>query len=166
MADKYWYRVEVSDSGKTVTIKKVERRENDTSDVFFVLAIDEKQAGRKAFNEYMRVAQARRRAKLIAEGKCPWCSRKNDRGSGKRCSICLRSNLGYEARRRARVKGEDIPRPDRAVAVEKRKSADREAIRADVLIEVQRAWTNARTHGQFSQWLADQVEAASGKKVA
>lgn len=145
---KSWWRIQVDASGKVVDCREVEQAEVDGADVFFVQARDRAEAGRKAWNAYCRVTGQRRRARLIAEGKCAWCGRINDREQRKRCTICLDADAKRERDSRARARGEDVPPPNRAASIAARAEEQRQQIRAEaatatrvsVLLEVHEAW--------------------------
>lgn len=183
MTDKpiLWWRVELNASGKIVAVRQVEVAESNSKTVVYVRAwheIDARTVGRQAYNEYMRGAQQRRRERLIAEGKCPWCGNATDRAAGKRCSVCATRDSNYSQRARDKAAGHSVPKLDKRVAIaERRQREDAQvatravtsaaaAIRLEVLEEVRQAWLNNRTVGAFSAWLNGEIEKASGRKVA
>lgn len=169
-----WWRIQVSSSGKVVDCRVVEAAETDTDDVFYVRASSRAQAGRKAWNAYTSRMNKRRRASYIAEGRCGYCGRPNDRDEGKRCSVCLKNHVKHRARHEARARGEEVPPPDRAASIAARAHEQKQQIRAEaatetrlsVLGEVQQAWQDAPNNAAFTKWLAEQVEALVGRRVA
>jgi len=176
-----WWRVELNANGKITSVRQVEAAETNSKTILYVQAwheIDARTEGRKAMNAYMREAQGRRRERLIAEGKCPWCGGPTDREAGKRCSDCAERDLGYSERRRDKAAGRPVPKLDKRVAIAARRErenadvarravADSSALaRLAVLEEVRQAWLSNRTVGAFSAWLNSEIEKASRRKVA
>jgi hypothetical protein len=155
-----WWRIEVDADGKVVACVQVAESGDASHDVFYVQAATRSEAGRRAWNAYCKVNQTRRRAKLAAEGKCPWCGEKNDRPKGRRCRACLLRDSKYERdrRARARARGEDVPAPDRSVAIAARANEERRRIRLTILREVRTAWRDAESTLAFIQWLRDELE--------
>ena len=161
-----WWKIVVGADGKVKSCVAVEYANTDTSTVIYVRAANRAEAGRKAWAVYTLELQRRRRNQLVQEGRCPWCSRKQDRGAGKRCSICLSSHKADTARSRARARGEDVATPDRSASIAKRARDERSALRLGVLREVEAAWLGAHTSASFSEWLRSQIEAITGRRVA
>lgn len=176
-----WWRIELGSGGAVASVTAVETAEKSTSTVFYVQAETEdsaRYAGRAAFNAYMRDAAAKRRARLKATGKCPWCGRSSDRGDGKRCSLCVERDAKYGKRARDKANGLPVPKLDRMDALNERREREKRdvaaeavlsasaQIRLDVFREVQNAWLDNRTVGAFSAWLNGEVEKLAGKRVA
>ncbi|HKY40688.1 MAG TPA: hypothetical protein VJN18_32355 [Polyangiaceae bacterium] len=173
MADLRWWRLEVDAKGKVVSCTPVEFAEKDGKSWFYVRARNQEGAGRLAMNAYILARQRIRLKRLKAEGKCV-CGRKNDRPGKTNCTICVAKERDYDARRRARERGEEIPRPDRRIAdAERRATEDGEfveraapTVRLNTLLEVQQAWQDSNTNANFTRWLLDQIAAAGGVKRA
>lgn len=175
MTAKHWWRLELDAKGKVLSCVRVEQVvKAETEGFLYVQATSEKQAGRRAFNEYMRLRTAAQRKKLISEGKCAWCCRKNDREATKRCSRCLTSDLEHCRRYRARRRGEEVEPANKAATIAARAQEQRQSIRAEeagktrllVLLEVQKTWENAPSNGRFTAWLQAQISAHGGRRVA
>lgn len=177
MADtvQLWWRVTTDEKDKVVSCVLAGPEHDYGFRVFYVLAADEEQAEKKAFNKVMARRTRERRAKLVDEGKCAWCGRPNDREPPKRCSKCSAKDATYSKRWRANARGDDFPPADRSAAIAERSEEKRQAIIAEaapnevvlsVLKEVQRAWSSAQTMGAFSEWLWRRIEAAGGRRVA
>lgn len=177
----HWWRVELNSSRKITAVRRVEAAESNSKTVLYVQAwheIDARAEGRKAMNAYMREVQSRRRERLIAEGKCPWCGDVTDRDAGKRCSACALRDAAYSERQRDRAAGRPVPKLDKRVAIAARREREnaevaRRAVasssrqsRLEILEEVRQAWMNNRTVGAFSVWLNSEIEKASGQRVA
>lgn len=183
MSDKptIWWRIELGSGGAVASVTAVETAEKSTSTVFYVQAETEdsaRYAGRAAFNAYMRDFATKRRARLKASGKCPWCGLDSDRGAGKRCTLCVERDARYRQRERDKTAGLPVPKLNRMAAItERRDRENREVaekavlsasaqIRLDTLREVQNAWLDNRTVGAFSAWLNGEIEKLAGKRVA
>lgn len=174
MADLRWFRLEIDTAGKVVSCVPVERAEQNGRSWVYVQAADAKAAQRAGMNAYMRDVMRVRRAELDRQGKCRWCGRKNDRAQGKRCSICSAKDIAYSQRQRDKAAGKPVPALDRKVAIAERKNEERSqvvaaaapSLRLAVLIEVQCAWEDAPNNGAFTKWLAEQIDAAGGKRRA
>ena len=156
-----WWRLELDAGGKVKSCTPVEHCGAEGEPQFiYVQARDQKEAGRAAWNAYCKIAVQRRRAKLIAEGKCPWCARESDRPRGKRCTVCL----GKESKARADRKLGIVKSRDQIVSGWKNHKLQEQ--RVAVLREVWRAM-NDRSPGDFRAWLEseaqiDERKAASG----
>ncbi len=174
MGDLRWFRLEIDSVGKVLSCVAVERAEQRSSCWVYVQATDEAAAHRIGLNAYMRVVMRKRRERLKAEGKCCWCGRKNDREPGKRCTLCLGKDSEYGKRKNARVAGKPVAPLDRRVAIAERKREEQSqvvaavapSLRLAVLEEVQDAWCNTSTNGQFTAWLVKEIERAGGKRRA
>jgi hypothetical protein len=176
-----WWRIEVrtvDNKPRVVSCEPVEAsecaKENRRTDVFFVQAGTKEAAGRKAWNAYTGRLGKIRRARYIAEGRCGYCGRANDRESGKRCSVCLKSHAAHRARHDAKARGEAVPPANRAASVAARAEEQRQQIRAEaagstrlsVLLEVQEAWQDSSTNGAFTKWMKTEIEKLLGRRVA
>lgn len=160
-----WWRIEVNATGKVVSCRAVESAGDDDAHVIYVLARDQREAGRHAWNEYCRIRQTKRNARLAAEGKCR-CGRHADRGAGKRCSGCLQLLQRQNERRRARARGEQLPKVDPRATKQERREADETALRLAILMEVLSAWQDAQTNASFTRWLTAQIARLRGKAAA
>jgi hypothetical protein len=151
-----WWRIEVGPSGKVVSCREVEDHDAgpNRATVFFVKARCQAEAGRRAWNEYCRLVQSRRRGELKAAGKCCWCARRNDRAPGKRCSRCLEAETARDRVHLAAARGELVELPNRAASIAARAEGERREIRLSVLGEVREAFERSQTLGQFAEWLA------------
>lgn len=151
-----WWRLEVSATGKVVDCRQVDGPGEDGAMVVYVQALDQKEAGRRAWNYYMKMCVRARRKRLIADGKCPWCAHENDSKPGRRCSECKIKHNGYNARRRAKERGEEVEPLNRADALATRARGEAETIRLEVLLEVRQAWFGQTGRG-FGVWLAAEL---------
>jgi hypothetical protein len=176
-----WWRIELNDNGKIVAASKVELSEANSKTIVYVQAfheVDARTMARRVYNEYTRQAVARRRERLIAEGKCGWCGEQADREPGLRCSTCIARDKKYEQRRRDKQAGRPVEKLDRRVALAERRGIQEASwaqravavaepsLRLQILQEVQNAWLDNRTVGAFSAWLNGEVEKLAGKRVA
>lgn len=152
-----WWRIELDEKGNMQSCVAVEHRgEANEKQFLYVLAHNQKEAGRLAWNAYCRLAQIRHRAKITREGKCPWCGRAQDREAGKRCGLCLANDRARAAAAKARKAGEDVAMPDTHQTRAARLAAERAEHRIDVLREVRREVMD-RSPREFYGWLDDQI---------
>ena len=112
-----------------------------------VWAKDEASARRKAFKVFCIRYAAEREMALRAEGRCQ-CGRQLDPQGGRRCAFCTHRPSRF-------LREDDQPDPT------PRPAADR----LETLLEVQRAWLDARNVGTFSAWLTAQIHAARAARV-
>lgn len=153
-----WWRIELDEKGSVQSCIAVEHRgEPGERRFFYVLALDQKAAGRAAWNEHVKLEQRERRRRSIREGRCPWCPRMQDRAPGKRCSACLQKEILCDQRRRAKAAGGDVERPDRLTALNKSRDERLREHRVDVLREVRREAMD-RSPREFHQWLDVQID--------
>lgn len=166
---KSWWRVETDAKGKIVSARAVEAAGTDAGGVFFVRAKDEADAGRRAFMAYQLEATRARRRRYLAEGRCQYCGRENDRGGTLRCSICLKGHKVHKERRNARDRGEEVPPPDWRAAHQARRAQEDAALCLEKLREVNRKLL-ALGKDAGMRWLRGEIErlaaASEGKKVA
>lgn len=173
-ASKSWWRIQVDGAGKVVDCRVVESAEEDGADVFFVRASTRAEAGRRAWNAYTSRLNKRRRARYIAEGRCGYCGRAQDREPKKRCSVCLKKHAGHKARSDARLRGEEVAPADRAASIAARAEEQRQQIRAEsatstrlaVLLEVQEAWQGSSNNATFTRWIWAELAKIAGRRVA
>lgn len=168
MADLLWYRVTTDAKGKPLAASVVEASGPEEARVFYVQAEDEeaaKEAGRLAWNAYMRPRMRARKAELTAAGKCVKCGKPNDRAPKDRCSACKARESGYSERRRRRARGEEVPALDRKAAVRDRRAADADLLRLSVLEEVDEQWRSKGTIG-LRAWLRKEIARLSKGRAA
>lgn len=161
-----WWRIVVGTDGKVTSCEAVEERAPDSETVIYVQARNRAEAGRRAWNAYTSVQNKKRRAEYVKQGRCPACGRKQDRGAGKRCSVCLESHREHRARHDARQRGEEVAAADRSATIARRATDERKLLRLGVLREVEEAWRSANTNKSFTAWLNSQIEAITGRRVA
>lgn len=163
------FRVEVDEDGKVLSIREVERAGTAKGGVFYVRARSEKAAGKAAYNAYHRLRLRDRRARYRAEGKCD-CGRARDvrkPGSNEffiNCSACLKGMTDSKERKRRRDAGEDVPRPSVGESLRRRRQAEREEHRLEVLREVNRRFLADRQG--FARWLQGEIEKLAGRSAA
>lgn len=158
------YRVECSAAG-AVSVELVPVTIDPKEGVFFVLARDAEHAGRLAMRLYQLADNRRRRARYAAEGKCPYCARPQDRKPGGRCSVCLARHTQETKRARKRDRGIAVTKPDPKVARRERREAEDQALRRDILEEVDTKWSELGTVG-FRVWLRRELRALRERSVA
>ena len=76
-----------------------------------------------------------------------------------------RNRTVYHKRRKARAQGETLPKLDKRVARQERRTADAAAMRRDILEEVDAKWAELGTVG-FRVWLRRELRALREKAVA
>lgn len=172
-----WYRVEVTPSGKAITCERVASAEASDRMVFFVRASSPEEASRLAFNKHSAMLLKRRRQRYAAEGKCR-CGRARDTLGRKDCSECRKRDRLHDERHQAKKRGEVLEPLSAGQTALRRREAEAAAQRAAgrqegaaemrlaVLREVQVAWREAPNNGSFTAWLAAQIEAITGRRVA
>jgi len=154
MAELRWWLLRLDSTGKVLSCTPVDHAERNGDSWVYIQAADAKAAQRAAMNAYMRDVMRKRRARLIAEGKCAWCGRAN--------------------RKNAKAAGKPVPQLDRKVAIAARRDEERQqavasavpSVRLQVLQEVMQAWQDEPTNGAFTRWLTNEIEAAGGKRRA
>jgi len=144
-----WFKYVYDVDGNVLTRELAVAPQDDNGLTFFVRAKDFESADRKADNRYMLAKTKARHAQYDREGKCR-CGRARDvlGDNGKprkRCSLCLESNAEYKERSKRRAQGEELPHRARLEVMEERRSADRAALRLEVLAEVDAKWTELGT---------------------
>jgi len=144
-----WWRIEVDATGVVISYEKVEQ------------AKDKEAAGVVAFNEYCRHRLRVRRAMLEAEGKCR-CGAEREQDRFKRCNRCRERAQLHRARHLAKKRGENIAPLDRRSTLRERSESERADLRIEVLVEVERAWLDSKSSGDFTIWLSRQI--IKGKK--
>jgi hypothetical protein len=166
-----WYLVPFRD-GKLDKhgIRTVARLEEDGVDHFVVQAHSAVEAAKLAWRKYQLRDSRRRRAAYLAEGRCQWCGREQDRKPGQRCSVCHDALKGYRKRANAKARGEEVPPPDTLATRKRNRELERadieRSIRAAVLDEVRMAWARAEDVDTFARWLRAEILKARGKAVA
>ena len=161
-----WFRVLVDASGKVVDCKPVAGEGTEAGGVFFVLAASAAAAAKAANNRHCAALLRARRARYAAEGLCK-CGRARDTPGMLTCSGCRARHKIHDERKAARDRGEEVPPLDRRTVLLERKQSELSGARMAALIEVQNMYTRLRAKPEaFERWLAGQLEAARGKKVA
>lgn len=148
------------DRGATRVLARVEE---DGARVVIVQAHSKQEAEAIAYRQRQRMAQRHRRTRLRAEGKCD-CGRARDL-PGKTCSHCLKTQKDHTARYLARKRGEVVPPVSKAPAFAARRAEQAEAVRLEVLEEIDRQWTRLGTAG-FRLWLRREIRSLKAKEVA
>lgn len=169
MADRkaQWYRCRLDAEGKLIECTPVEEVGTDSGGVFYVQALSEALAGKRAYNSYYRLRQRAHRAKLRAAGKCK-CGRPCDT-DGVGCSHCRERNKLYDKRAEARRRGEVIEPLARKESRDERRAEEAQQARLAVLLEVEKAWKRAvkeRSSSVFTAWLGEQLKRAGKRERA
>jgi hypothetical protein len=164
MADRRWWRVEVSATGKVLSCVAVESA-GDENRWFYVQAASAELAAKAAINAHCARLLAARRARYRAEGLCD-CGRIRDNTTFVSCARCLERSRIHRLRYESRQRGEDVLPLDRRKVLLERKEAESASLRLAVLLEVQQAWQDLPTNGSFTRWLTEQIATARGRKVA
>lgn len=155
-----WFAVYLS-RGVVKNVVQVAGVGSDENDVYYVKALDKKQAQKDAYNLYCAQKKKTAIARLETEGKCR-CGRLNpDIEEFKTCPICrLRAANNKTRTKEKHMTGQPVVR-DETARVEQNLTRQRDRkneIRLEVLVEVQKAWQNNRTAGGFTRWLDREVE--------
>lgn len=157
-----FYRVELNSSGQVIGCEQVKYSDFERSKrVFLVEADSAEVAGSMAFQLYrsnQRNAQRVRRARYIAEGRCPECG-DPPKEPFKRCESCIQKNKDQHVKSRARRAGQIVlPTSKSAAFAEKRRSREASQ-RVLIFKEVLRNWHLMKPQN-FLRWL--ETEAKTG----
>ena len=152
-----WWRLELDAKGAVKSCTAVEQRGADGEVQFiYVLAFDQAEAGRRAWNEYTKLRERAKRARMIREWKCPWCCKTQDRAPGKRCTTCLAKEREREVNERKLARGEAAPLASHASTRAERLISERAGQRLEVLREVHEA-AKRMNPSDFFEWLNEQL---------
>lgn len=158
-----WYRVVVSAAGMKASA--VDAAGTEEGGVFYVRATSEEDALRLARNSHERIRMQRKRAEWRKVGKCIRCGRDRDAEGRVTCSFCLKRQSGENDRRHRRERGEDVPVPDRAEGLERRRKAERAALELELLEKLDDIWAKRGTIGA-RQWLRKELARRRVRSVA
>lgn len=156
-----WFAVYLR-RGIVQRVAQVSGSGTDDADVIYVEAKTKEEAERKGYNLYCAKKKKLAIERLEREGKCR-CGRHNDRADQgmKTCSICgMRKKATHEQRLARGADGKSSARDEGArIEANLTRQRDRKSeIRLEVLVEVQKAWQNNRTMGQFTRWLDQEID--------
>lgn len=163
MQTAQWWRVVVDAEGNVSSCRPVEAAgADDGGGVFYVQALTSPQAGKEAAAQYAKAV----RHKHKTLGLCV-CGGKRVQDFAS-CAECRKRHTFSNATRSAKLKG--LPAPERQskkpIAAPQSTAPTKINTRLAVLLEVQSAWLNNGTLGQFSKWLNSQIAALQDKKSA
>jgi hypothetical protein len=169
MAELTWFRVELNSAGKVVSCTVVSGPTEENNRVFCVQAPDAHAAhviGRAAYTEYCRTKVRETRARNEANDLCR-CGGVREDPDFKRCRKCRRLDKGSRARYERRLKGEDVPPPDRFETVAAERDRSKTQLRLEVLREVRRKLVSLRGDtNALSRWLVQQIDALIARSAA
>jgi hypothetical protein len=158
MAELRWFHVVLTEGGDVVSCREVAKAGDR---VFVFRAATAEAAIKQAINAHSAHLLAARRAANRAKDLCV-CGRKRDRAGLLTCSRCLARHALHKERYETRQKGGAVAPLDRREVLRENRDEQRLAL----LLEVQEAWVDSSTNGQFTTWLNRQIEAAGGKRRA
>jgi hypothetical protein len=148
-----WYRVEIASDGTVLSCEPTLGSKTDRARVFFVEASGREKATEVALRRYNARLRLERKATLISEGRCGWCSRKTDREPGKKCTKCLSREVERSAERRKIERGELTERTPRLSPNTERAAEQFRKLKIELLREVKAAWENAPNNASFTRWI-------------
>jgi hypothetical protein len=157
---KNWYRVEIDDAGRVVSVTLQSKAGESTRSVVYVEAKGQDAAGKLAEKLYSRRKVKERRAKYRAEGKCN-CGRPREDEEFLSCRVCRSNHQGTLERARM-----GLNRPNgTAIRLEKSatRSRDRRAeLRHEVLLELEAKLATFSSVAAARLWVRQEIRNLKG----
>lgn len=153
----FWFRIELNAAGKVVSCRRVDAcGDAEAGAVYFLRALSDKDASKKAFNEYHRLRLAARRARYAAEGKCK-CGRERDgetedQRALAQCQRCLKLEREQKKRRANELRGIPVEPIDKSARFHERRADEKLDLLKAVRLQFQRL-----TMREFGVWLNGEI---------
>jgi len=152
-----WYRVEFDADGKRVSCRVAYPADNQAN-VFYVQAVDDEVAWRRAQSLRVQALQRKNSAKRIADGKCPRCGVGAYDGTTRCAEYCKPEEAKRQRNDRAVVAAVVAPQsPPRELNPQLTRD---ERLRLEVLKECCAAWRSPRN---FLTWISGEIDALTTK---